>query len=95
MISETKNQVENDDTIIELTHEVIGDGWVAFPEYGAFFMVEDGLLLECVMMDDGSMETVGGEISFGEVTAPESQEFLDGINAHFGTNFRYERFAGR
>lgn len=72
------------------------DGWVAFPEWGGFFKIsEEGDLLECVMMDDGSMETLDGEINFGGVTAPESQEFLDAINAYFGTNYRYERFAGR
>lgn len=94
-IEKDKQAEKSGEEIIELTHTVHEDGWVAFPEYGAYFKVVGSDLLECVMEDDGSMGTYNGEINCGEVTAPESQEFLDGINAHFGTDFRYEKFAGR
>lgn len=37
----------------------------------------------------------GSEEAFSEVTAPDSQEFLDAVNLHFGTDFRMDQFAGR
>jgi hypothetical protein len=30
-----------------------------------------------------------------EISAPDSQEFLDAINTHFGTAYRWEDFPGR
>lgn len=75
---------------------VTADGWVAFPEWGSFNKIdEDGTLLDVSMNHDGSMDMDRGEPNACEVTAPESQDFLDTINEYFGTNYRYERFAGR
>ena len=36
-----------------------------------------------------------GHLNWGEVTAPEYQEFLDAVNRIFGTSFRFENLAGR
>jgi hypothetical protein len=30
-----------------------------------------------------------------EISAPDSQEFLDAVNAHFGTAYQFDEFAGR
>lgn len=36
-----------------------------------------------------------GHWNWGEVTAPEDQEFLDAVNSIFGTSFDWQKFAGR
>ena len=47
------------------------------------------------MNRDGSLETWGGELDWNEVTAPESQKFLDDINKKFKTKFKMDDFSGR
>lgn len=70
-------------------------GYKQIEEYGAFFIVQDGELLEVAMNEDGSPDTYDGELNVGIVSAPESQEFLDVINSEFGTDFKLDQFAGR
>lgn len=72
------------------------NGWVAFPEFGSFNKIgEDGELLDVSMNRDGSMDMDGDEPNISEVGAPESQKFLDAMNARFGTSFVFADFSGR
>ena len=64
-------------------------------KYGAAFMVYDGTLMSVAMLRDGSFETWDEELDWVEVTAPESQKFLDDINKAFKTKFKMDNFAGR
>ena len=68
---------------------------IPMEKYGAAFMVDNGVLLSVPMLRDGGFETFGGELDWGEVTAPESQKFLDDINKAFKTKFKLGDFAGR
>ena len=68
---------------------------IPMEKYGAAFMVDNGHLMSVAMNRDGSLETFGGELDWGEVTAPESQKFLDDINKKFKTKFKMDDFSGR
>jgi hypothetical protein len=68
---------------------------IPMEKYGAAFMVDNGHLMSVAMNRDGSLETWGGELDWNEVTAPESQKFLDDINKKFKTKFKMDDFAGR
>lgn len=68
---------------------------IPMEKYGAAFMVDNGHLMSVAMNRDGSLETFGGELDWSEVTAPESQKFLDDINKKFKTKFKMDDFAGR
>lgn len=67
------------------------------PEYGCAVLVEDGVLLAIPLLAIDGMPDYGedGEIEWSEVVAPESQDFLDKVNAMFNTSFRVEDFPGR
>ena len=43
-------------------------------------MVDGNHLMSVAMNRDGSLETFDGDLDWVEVTAPESQKFLDDIN---------------
>ena len=63
--------------------------------YGCYVWVgEEGGLMGC---EKGEFEDYGGRESeyVYELSAPESQKFLDVVNELLGTSFRYEEFAGR
>ena len=68
---------------------------IPMEKYGAAFMVDNGTLMSVAMLRDGSFETWDGDLDWGEVTAPESQKFLDDINKAFKTKFKMDDFAGR
>jgi hypothetical protein len=68
---------------------------IPMEKYGAAFMVDNGHLMSVAMNRDGSLETFDGDLDWGEVTAPESQKFLDDINKKFKTKFKLDDFAGR
>ena len=68
---------------------------IPMEKYGAAFMVDNGHLMSVAMNRDGSLETFDGDLDWGEVTAPESQKFLDDINKKFKTKFKMDDFAGR
>lgn len=65
------------------------------PMYGgAVWLSEwDGkeCLQGCALNDDGSLDLPNGY----DLTAPESQEFLDAVNKVLGTKFDLSQFAGR
>ncbi len=63
---------------------------VRFESRGCFVRVIDGALFASAMLADGTKDA-----DECEVTAPESQEFLDEVNAEFGTSYKFEEFAGR
>jgi len=75
------------------------DSLLRLPQYGCVVWVEDGTLYDC---EANTFEEAGGTVQSaidagqgGEVTAPESQAFLDRVNFHLGTDFQYDNFAGR
>ena len=68
---------------------------IPMEKYGAAFMVDNGHLMSVAMNRDGSLETFDGDLDWVEVTAPESQKFLDDINKKFKTKFKMDDFAGR
>ena len=76
----------------QLTHE--GDIMV-LEEYGGAFTVRNGRLFNVVMLVDNTLETNNGELDWVEVTAPDSQSFLDIINRHFKTSYKMSNFSGR
>lgn len=62
--------------------------------YGCYVWEHEGYLLGC---EAGEFEAHGGHDDryAYDISAPESQAFLDKVNAALGTNFRFEDFAGR
>lgn len=61
--------------------------------YGCYVWLEDGSL---ICSEIGEFETHGKDTDYAvEVTAPESQDFLDAVNRQLGTDFRFSQFAGR
>jgi hypothetical protein len=81
---------------LQLENKALAEKMTAFNQFGCFLSVLDGELYECIMLTDGSPDTEeDGEFNWLHLTAPESQEFLDAVNAHFGTKFRMSQFAGR
>jgi len=72
---------------------------IEFKEFGEFYWLDDGALIGCEI---NTFDALGRDINEaerqlagGEITAPQSQEFLDSINEVFGTSFKFEEFAGR
>jgi len=83
-------------TLLETTmNEAKKSKMIPMEKYGAAFMVDNGHLMSVAMNRDGSLETFSGELDWGEVTAPESQKFLDDINKKFKTKFKMDDFSGR
>lgn len=72
---------------------------IEFKEFGEYYWLDDGALISCEIntFDALGRDTDEAEkqLAGGEITAPESQEFLDVINEVFGTDFKYDDFAGR
>jgi len=60
--------------------------------FGCYVLVDESVLCAAPILDPPSKDT---PVSWGEVTAPQSQEFLDTVNSLFGTNFKMTDFAGR
>jgi len=69
-----------------------GAKWTVLPEFGSAIRLEEGVLLEIPLNADGTLD---GEDAIGEVTVPESQEYLDAVNEALGTSFTMNQFAGR
>jgi hypothetical protein len=84
-----------------------GRAWYYLNGWGAWFAVDKGepnprernidaagnSLFQVPANRDNSFDS--DPDSIGWVSAPESQEFLDAINAQFSTSFQYDRFDGR
>lgn len=68
------------------------DGVHWIQEYGCWVKVEGKKLLCLRAEANGEPEMFNGEENWGEIIAPESQMFLDAVNAVLGTNFRYKQF---
>jgi len=62
----------------------------AIEKFGVIVAVREGVLLCTPIPEEGHDPE-----DWTEVTAPESQEFLDAVNAEFGTGFTMDQFAGR
>ena len=88
-------KAQKNESTEELIEEAKKSKMIPMEKYGAAFMVDNGYLMSVAMNRDGSLETFGGELDWGEVTAPESQKFLDDINKKFKTKFKMDDFAGR
>ena len=72
---------------------------VALPAFGCFVWIDTWqgrTVLRCEsMMADGSWPAFDPDNFATDVTAPESQEFLDACNAAFGISFQLDQFSGR
>ena len=70
---------------------------VLLPEFGCYAWVEYWKERWCLFACEIGDYQEGGRESEGicDVTAPESQEFLDAVNEHLGTTFQMDEFAGR
>ena len=76
--------------------EELDSNMVALEAFGCFVSMLDGTLYACAMNTDGSPDVYDDGLNhWGEVTAPEEQEFLDAVNSRFGTTFKLDQFAGR
>ncbi len=68
-------------------------GTVSLPDYGCYVWISDGALFN---VEGNDYEEYGAaDEVIGEVTAPESQDFLDAVNEALGSDFRLDQFAGR
>lgn len=88
---------EDDLTFTELCNMMNGNGkvhWDAFPEFGCFFGIEDGQLMDIPMNKDGTPASNFGLVEWRYVTAIKA-ETLNAVNARFGTEFSMSDFAGR
>ena len=66
---------------------------VVLEDYGCVVWVDDETLFSTEI---GDFQLHGTDLVYaGEVTAPESQHFLDSVNAEFDTDFYLDQFAGR
>lgn len=65
------------------------------PEYGCAVRIIDKSLQDCPLLTGGALDGGGAEEYWGEVTAPQSQSFLDAVNRIFGTHFEMKDFPGR
>ena len=63
--------------------------WEHLPQYGSCVCMWEGVLIET------AMPLVDNIDDWYEVTAPQSQEYLNAVNDLFGTDFMLEDFAGR
>lgn len=88
-------KAQKNESVDELIEEAKKSKMIPMEKYGAAFMVDNGHLMSVAMNRDGSLETFDGDLDWGEVTAPESQKFLDDINKKFKTKFKMNDFAGR
>ena len=78
--------------ILELSdNDIAPDNGKALEQFGCFVRVGMGGELEAnPMMSDGTADG-----TWGEVTAPENEEFIEAANAALGTQYQFEAFAGR
>lgn len=79
------------------TSKVFNTDWVPFEEFGAFFRIEDGVLVSMNMNEDGSIDEEQldecGSIGVDYLVSGEEEEgFLEAINDEFGTDFTYDQF---
>ena len=88
-------KAQKNESVGEPIEEAKKSKMIPMEKYGAAFMVDNGHLMSVAMNRDGSLETFGGELDWVEVTAPESQKFLDDVNKKFKTKFKMDDFAGR
>jgi hypothetical protein len=65
-------------------------GVASFPDYDCFATVQCGVLSSSPMLADSASAH-----TWTEITAPESQAFLDQVNQHFNTRFAMEHFKDR
>jgi hypothetical protein len=93
MSPEEQEQAVRDEMFnyISWGYEVVSPDWYSMPRFGCAVRVEDGVLLEVPMLVNGNFDYD----SEGEVTAPDSQEFLDAVNEALGTDYTMGQFAGR
>ena len=88
-------KAQKNESVEEPIEEAKKSKMIPMEKYGAAFMVDNGYLMSVAMNRDGSLETFDGDLDWVEVTAPESQKFLDDINKKFKTKFKMDDFAGR
>jgi len=67
---------------------------VILKRFGCLCRVVDGTLYDQGLRTVDFLNVWNEDLA-GEVTAPQSQEFLDAVNSAFGTTFEMDQFAGR
>ena len=65
---------------------------VKLEAFGCYVWLVEGGLIACEIND---YEPAGDDTYAVDVSAPESQEFLDAVNAALGTTFQMDQFEGR
>ena len=65
---------------------------VKLEAFGCYVWLSDGNLIAC---DSRDYEKGGADFCAVDVSAPDSQKFLDAVNAALGTAFRMDQFSGR
>lgn len=83
---------DRDDDGYPRCHECAGA--VKLEGFGCYVWLDDGTLYDCEIND---FEAHGIDYDYygAEVTAPESQGFLDVCNEVLGSSFSFNQFAGR
>jgi hypothetical protein len=87
-------------TSVELNHllDHLDRTCIPLEEFGCFIALSEDQadIFTCPMLADGSPEPADDvrHLNWAEVTAPNS-EFVERVNALFGTAFDWRRFAGR
>lgn len=71
--------------------------YIILEQYGCAVRVagESLSLQTCPLVVEGGLESGGAEACWSEVSAPDSQGFLDAANKALGTNFTMQDFPGR
>lgn len=69
-----------------------GAGWVELPEFGCAVRLDDGALVEVPLLSKGGIDYDTYPI---EVSAPETQAYIDAVNEALGTSFKLDEFSGR
>lgn len=70
--------------------------WHPLPAFGCYIALGlEGFLLHAPMLKDGTMEPDNDGCNWGEVSAPESQKFLNACNRTLGTSYKVADFPSR
>lgn len=78
--------------IREMDEKIAGHAWKPLEEFGCFVKVDGDSIMSVPMLANGKRDS---DDQISEVTAPESQKFLDAVNKAFQTSFRMSQFSGR
>jgi len=83
--------------------EIRMDKILKLDKYGCYVGYDGEQLWDCPILANGQPEKIetngygakGKTFKWTQITAPQSQEFLEDVNKKLGTNFESQNFAGR